>query len=64
VPDGLTARDLVAAMKERGIVIAGGQDAYAERIIRIGHMGFVGEEDILATMGALEEVLEGLRVVA
>jgi aspartate aminotransferase-like enzyme len=64
VPDGLTARELVAAMKERGIVIAGGQDAYAERIIRIGHMGFVGEDDILATMGALEGVLEGLRVVA
>ena len=62
VPDGVTAREITAAMRERGIVIAGGQDAYTERIIRIGHMGFVGEEDVLGTTEALEGVLEELLV--
>lgn len=56
VPPGLTASDMLAAMRDRGVIIAGGQDAYKEQIIRIGHMGFVTEHDIDEVMSALEDV--------
>ncbi len=54
VPQGLKAGDIVSAMRERGVVIAAGQDAYTEKIVRIGHMGLVSEEDmdeVLAVFG-------------
>jgi aspartate aminotransferase-like enzyme len=56
VPPGLTASEMLAAMRERGVIIAGGQDAYKEQIIRIGHMGFVTEHDIDGVMATLEDV--------
>lgn len=56
VPPGLTASSILAAMRDRGVIIAGGQDAYKEQLIRIGHMGFVTEQDIDEVMSALEEV--------
>jgi aspartate aminotransferase-like enzyme len=43
-------------MRHRGVIIAGGQDAYKEQLIRIGHMGFVTEQDIDEVMSALEDV--------
>jgi aspartate aminotransferase-like enzyme len=64
VPGGLTGRELVTAVKERGIIIAGGQDAYADRIVRIGHMGFVCEEDVLVAMEALEGAVREMRLAA
>jgi aspartate aminotransferase-like enzyme len=64
VPPGLTAREIVAAVKERGILIAGGQDACADRIIRVGHMGLVGEAEMHQVMHALEGALLELRVAA
>ncbi|HEX8228837.1 MAG TPA: alanine--glyoxylate aminotransferase family protein [Chloroflexia bacterium] len=56
VPPGLTASSILAAMRDRGVIIAGGQDAYKEQLIRIGHMGFITEQDIDEVMLALEEV--------
>ena len=56
VPPGLTASAILSAMRDRGVIIAGGQDAYKEQIIRIGHMGFVTEHDIDQVMSALEAV--------
>jgi aspartate aminotransferase-like enzyme len=58
VPDGLTAREIIAAMREQGIIIAGGQGHYEDRIIRIGHMGHVSECDLRQVMSALEGCLE------
>ncbi len=55
VLEGHTARDIIAAMRERGIIIAGGQGAFEDRIIRIGHMGHVDALDIIEVMAALEE---------
>lgn len=57
VPDGMAAREIIAAMRDRGIIIAGGQGAYEDRIIRIGHMGHVSEYDMKEVMAALEECL-------
>jgi aspartate aminotransferase-like enzyme len=55
VPDGLEWGPLNAAMRARGLVIAGGQGKWAGRILRFGHMGDVGIDemaDAIATMGA------------
>ncbi len=56
-PEGVSARTLVADMRERGIVLAGGQGNYEETAFRIGHMGFVSERDIEEVMTLLGEVL-------
>ncbi len=60
MPDGRTASQVITAMRAQGIVIAGGQDAYKEKIIRIGHMGMVTERDIEEVMSALGEVVGSL----
>ncbi|HYP42114.1 MAG TPA: alanine--glyoxylate aminotransferase family protein [Chloroflexia bacterium] len=61
VPQGTTARDITGAMRERGIIIAGGQGAYEDKIIRIGHMGHVTERDIDEVMLALGDVMGSTR---
>jgi aspartate aminotransferase-like enzyme len=58
-PEGLPARDAVRAMRERGVVLAGGQGPYEDSLLRIGHMGFVTEGDIAQVLGLLEEVATG-----
>jgi len=61
VPDGVDGKAIVKTMKDRyGVTIAGGQDDYAGRIIRIGHLGYFGEFDIITTLAALEMTLAGL----
>jgi aspartate aminotransferase-like enzyme len=55
-PEGKPARDIVAAMRERGIILAGSLGKYEQTTFRIGHMGFVRDDDI-------EEVLAGLKQV-
>jgi aspartate aminotransferase-like enzyme len=45
-PEGLSAGQIVASTRARGIVIAGGQGRYEQTLLRIGHMGFVTERDI------------------
>lgn len=62
VPQGRTTTELIAAMREHGIIVAGGQDAYKEKIIRIGHMGMVSESDIDEVMLALADVVGMLSV--
>jgi aspartate aminotransferase-like enzyme len=57
VPEGLTAHELTSSMRERGIIIAGGQGAHEDRIIRIGHMGHVSEDDLTEVMSALRDVM-------
>jgi aspartate aminotransferase-like enzyme len=47
-------------MAERGVVIAGGLGPLAGKIFRIGHMGNVNANDILVTIGAVENALREL----
>jgi aspartate aminotransferase-like enzyme len=55
----IDARRIVRGMRERhGITIAAGQDEAEAKAFRIGHMGFVTEQDLLMALGALEDVLE------
>jgi aspartate aminotransferase-like enzyme len=61
VPEGVDGKAIVKIMKDRyGVTIAGGQDAYAGRIFRVGHLGYFGEFDIITTLAALEMTLAGL----
>jgi aspartate aminotransferase-like enzyme len=61
-PKGSTAKDVIREMRDRhGIDVAGGQAAFADAIVRIGHMGWVDREDIEVTIDALGSVVESLR---
>ena len=61
VPEGIDGKKLVNTMKNKyGVTIAGGQDDYAGRIFRIGHLGYFGDFDIITTIAALEMSLKEL----
>jgi aspartate aminotransferase-like enzyme len=58
VPKGIDGKQLVSQLKSKhGVTIAGGQDEYSGRIIRIGHLGYFDDFDIIITLTALEMVL-------
>ncbi|MFZ2089394.1 MAG: alanine--glyoxylate aminotransferase family protein [Desulfobaccales bacterium] len=59
-PAGVDGQKVVAKMREKGIWIAGGQAEAKGKIFRIAHMGFIDEQDLLGTIGALEIVLNAL----
>ncbi|MCL2503908.1 MAG: alanine--glyoxylate aminotransferase family protein [Coriobacteriia bacterium] len=61
VPDGVDGKAIVKTLKDKhGVTIAGGQDDYAGRILRIGHLGYFGDFDIITTLAALEMTLAEL----
>jgi serine---pyruvate transaminase len=61
VPEGVDGKAIVKILKNKhGVTIAGGQDDYAGRIIRIGHLGYFGAFDIITTLAALEMTLAEL----
>lgn len=61
VPEGVDGKAIVKILKDKyGVTIAGGQDDYAGRIFRIGHLGYFGEFDIITTLAALEMTLAEL----
>jgi len=56
--DGLDIKKLLKIMREEHqIVLAGGQQRLEGKIFRIGHMGWVSEEDIEAVISALKAAL-------
>ena len=61
VPEGLEAKALTKALREREqVVVAGGQDRLEGKLIRVGHLGYVHEPDVRACMDALERQLAAL----
>ena len=59
LPEGIHAPSVCRTMRdEEGVVIAGAHEPYKARMIRIGHMGFIGRNQILAGLGALEHALQ------
>lgn len=61
-PDEIDLKALLTyARDERQVVLAGGQDALSGKILRLGHMGWVTEEDIRAALHALEAGLAAQR---
>ncbi|WGV27426.1 pyridoxal-phosphate-dependent aminotransferase family protein [Halotia branconii] len=60
-PQGVEADKIRSLMKKRfDIALAGGQDHLANKIFRIGHLGFVSDRDILSCIASLEVALSEL----
>ena len=55
LPDGVEWSALNKEMRARGLVVAGGQDALAGKILRIGHLGDVQVEDVIDAIGVIAE---------
>ncbi len=61
VPQGIDGTAVVRQMKTRyGITIAGGQDHLKGKIVRIAHVGFFSEFDIITAISGLEMTLSDL----
>lgn len=57
-PDGLDTGKLLGLLREEyGIILAGGQGKLRGKIFRIGHLGYVTEDDIEEVVGALRTAL-------
>ena len=60
-PEGMSTTELIGVMREKhGVTIANGQGELKGRILRIGHMGYVSEGDLLVGLNALEAGLREL----
>jgi len=60
-PPGLDSEQIVSAYsKTHNITIAGGQGEMKGRIVRLGHMGYAAEFDVIVALAALEQVLADL----
>jgi aspartate aminotransferase-like enzyme len=57
LPDGLEWAPFNADMRARGLVVAGGQGAWAGRILRFGHMGVIGIDEMCDAVRILGETL-------
>ena len=61
VPEGIDGVTLSRTMVERsGVTIAGGQGPLRGKVVRIGHIGYVGLDDVVAALDALELALTEL----
>jgi aspartate aminotransferase-like enzyme len=59
VPPGIDGAALLSKLeKEYSIKLAGGQDQLKGKIIRLGHMGFIDQFDVLAALSGVELVLQ------
>ncbi len=57
-PEGIDTGKLVAHMRDNyGVQMAGGQGHLKGKIIRIGHMGYVSEEELILAIAVLEKGL-------
>jgi len=60
-PRGIDSEQIVSAYStSHNITIAGGQGEMKGRVFRLGHMGYVGDFDVLTALAALEQVLHEL----
>jgi len=58
MPAGVDGEKLVKTMRDTyGVTIAGGQDELKGKVIRIAHMGYIAESDIIIGLACLEKVL-------
>lgn len=58
IPEGIKGNKVQKAMNDHyGVALAGGLQKLANKVVRIGHLGYVFETDILATLATLEMTL-------
>jgi aspartate aminotransferase-like enzyme len=56
IPEGLDWKAFNGDLKQRNLVLAGGQGRLAGRIFRVGHLGAVTVDEILSAISTLEAV--------
>jgi aspartate aminotransferase-like enzyme len=60
-PPGIDAQKVVKVLREKhSLTIAGGQDQAKGKIFRLAHMGYIGQDDLLAGIAAVELTLKEL----
>jgi aspartate aminotransferase-like enzyme len=59
IPDDLDWKPFNADLRRAGLVLAGGQAKLTGKIFRVGHLGSVTIEEIIAAMATLEAALIG-----
>ncbi|MBS3761814.1 MAG: alanine--glyoxylate aminotransferase family protein [Planctomycetes bacterium] len=60
-PENIDTGEMTKLMRDQyGVTIAGGQAELKGRIFRIGHMGYVSEDDLLICISAVERALRDL----
>jgi aspartate aminotransferase-like enzyme len=60
-PKGVDSEKIVKAYAQaHNITIAGGQGEMKGKVFRLGHMGYVGDFDVVTALAALEQVLHEL----
>jgi aspartate aminotransferase-like enzyme len=60
-PVNVSAREIIDQMRDaHGIDVQGGQAAYSDAMVRIGHMGWVDRDDIEITIQALRASISAL----
>lgn len=60
LPEGVEWSALNREMRARGLVLAGGQDRLAGQIMRIGHLGDVAVDDVIAAVEVIGEASAAL----
>jgi aspartate aminotransferase-like enzyme len=64
-PKGIDGEQVLRTFgKSHNITIAGGQGEMQGKVFRLGHMGYVGDFDVIVALSALELVLAELGVPA
>jgi len=59
VPDGIDGSVLLSKLeKQYGLKLAGGQDNLKGKIVRLAHMGYIDQFDVLAALAGVELVLK------
>jgi aspartate aminotransferase-like enzyme len=59
VPANLDGNQLLTRLEQQyGLKLAGGQDSLKGKIIRLGHMGYIDQFDVLAALSGVELVLQ------
>jgi aspartate aminotransferase-like enzyme len=53
LPEDVDGGAVVRGMREQGVTAAGGQGELKGKIVRIGHIGYVGVDDVAAALEAL-----------
>ena len=59
VPEGLYGGKLVKSLRDDfGVTLAGGQDQWKGKVVRIAHLGYVDTFDVIIAISALEMALK------
>jgi serine---pyruvate transaminase len=62
-PPGLDVNALRKLLNDKyGVVIAGGQGKMTGKMIRVGHLGAIGDGDVVQVLWAIEQALEELDI--